>query len=289
MSEQATDKAAAAEPAAPAASTEAPVASASKDGRIGTITLARKGNNSIAGDLVDALVAALDELETDDDVRVIVIRSAYEKYFSVGADLTALGGADRSDPAAMEKALLETIRKTQAGFTRLEKSPKVVIAAINGHALGGGCELALSCDYRIMVNDGRATIGQTEVNLGIIPGAGGTQRLPRTIGRALALEMMLEGTRIPADKALEIGLVNAAPGPDDFEDAVKAKAEKIAAGAPLAQKLIKQAVNEGLGKETIEEALEVEAQLFAKSAMTEDAVIGVMSFLSKQQPEFTGK
>ena len=269
--------------------TQAPVVSASKAGRIGTITLSRKGNNSIAADLGDGLVAALDELEADPEVRVIVIRSAYEKYFSVGADLTELGSADRSDPRAMEELLLATIRHLQACFTRLERSPKVVIAAINGHALGGGCELALTCDYRIMVNDGKATIGQTEVNLGIIPGAGGTQRLPRAVGRYRALEMMLEGTRVTADEALQIGLVSAAPSPEEFEATVKAKADKLAAGAPIAQALIKQAVNDGNNKETIEESLEVEAKLFAKSAVTEDAVIGVLSFLSKQTPEFTGK
>ncbi|MEA2647092.1 MAG: hypothetical protein QOE92_2175 [Chloroflexota bacterium] len=269
--------------------TETPVVSASKDGRIGTITLSRKGNNSIAADLGDGLVAALDELEADPEVRVIVIRSAYEKYFSVGADLTELGSADRSNPAAMEELLLETIRHVQECFTRLERSPKVVIAAINGHALGGGCELALSCDYRIMVNDGRATIGQTEVNLGIIPGAGGTQRMPRAIGRYRALEMMLEGTRVTADEALRIGLVSAAPSPEEFESVVQSKAEKLAAGAPIAQAMIKQAVNDGNGKETIEEGLEVEAKLFAKAATTEDAVVGVLSFLSKQTPEFTGK
>jgi enoyl-CoA hydratase/carnithine racemase len=268
---------------------DAAIVIASKEGRIGTITLARKGNNSIAGDLVEGITAALDELEADPEVRVIVVRSAYEKYFSVGADLTELGGADRSDPAAMKKLLLDTIRKTQAGFTRLERSPKVVIAAINGHALGGGCELALSCDYRIMVNDGRATIGQTEVNLGIIPGAGGSQRMPRAIGRYRALEMMLEGTRIPADEALRIGLVSEAPGPDEFEAAVTAKADKLAGGAPIAQALIKKAVNDGLGKETIEEGLEIEANAFADSAMTEDAIIGVLAFLGKEQPEFKGK
>ena len=199
------------------------LATVSRDGRVGTITLTRKGNNSIAPDLGDALVAALEELEADPEVRVIVIRSAYEKYFSVGADLTNLGSVDRSDPAAMEKAMRESVGYLQTCFTRLERSPKVVIAAINGHALGGGCELALACDYRIMVNDGRATIGQTEVNLGIIPGAGGTQRLPRLIGRAKALEMMLEGTRIGAEEALRIGLVNEAPSPAEFEAAVKAK------------------------------------------------------------------
>jgi enoyl-CoA hydratase/carnithine racemase len=189
----------------------------------------------------------------------------------------------------MEKALRDSVGYLQECFTRLEKSPKVVIAAINGHALGGGCELALACDYRIMVNDGRSTIGQTEVNLGIIPGAGGTQRLPRTVGRAKALEMCLEGTRITADEALKIGLVNEAPGPDDFQAAVKAKADKLAAGAPRAQALIKRAINDGLGKERIEDALEVEMKAFVESAMSEDAVIGIMSFFAKQTPEFTGK
>src|ERR1700682_4033966 len=216
------------------------VATASKEGRIGSITLARKGNNSIADDLGRDLVAALQELEADADVRVIVIRSAYEKYFSVGADLTALGAADRSDRGAMEKALRDTVGYIQECFTRLEKSPKIIIAAINGHALGGGCELALSCDYRIMVDQGRGHVGQP----------------------------------VPAEK---------------FDSAVQAKAEQLAAGAPVAQKLIKQAVNEGIGKEKIEDALEVEMKGFVESALTDDAVIGIMSFLSKQQPEFTGK
>jgi enoyl-CoA hydratase len=265
------------------------VVTASKEGRVGTITLARKGNNSIAADLGRDLVKALEELEADAEVRVIVIRSAYEKYFSVGADLTELGSADRSDRAASEKVLRDTVGYLQQCFTRLEKSPKIIIAAINGHALGGGCELALSCDYRIMVDDGRATIGQTEVNLGIIPGAGGTQRLPRLVGRSLGLEMMLEGTRINAKDALRIGLVHEAPQPAEFETCVQAKAEKLAAGPPIAQALIKKVVNEGLGMEKIEDALELEMKAFVDAALSEDAVVGVLSFLSKQTPEFTGK
>src|ERR1700738_1641378 len=152
------------------------VAPASKEGRIGSIPLARKGNNSIADDLGRDLVKALEELEADPEVRVVVIRSAYEKYFSVGADLTALGSADRSDREAMEKALRGSVGYLQKCFTRLEKSPKIVIAAINGHALGGGCELALACDYRIMVDNGRATIGPTGVQPGNIPRAGGPPR-----------------------------------------------------------------------------------------------------------------
>ena len=265
------------------------LATPSKEGHVATITLTRKGNNSIAGDLGDALVKALEELEADPEVRVIIIRSGYEKYFSVGADLTSLGSVDRDDKEGMRKALGDTVGHLQKCFTRLEKSPKIIIAAINGHALGGGCELALSCDYRIMVDDGKATIGQTEVNLGIIPGAGGTQRLPRLIGPGKALEMMLEGTRIGAAEAKRIGLVNEAPSPEDFQAAVTAKAEKLAAGAPIAQALIKKAVNEGVGKEHIEEALEVELDGFVQSAMSDDAAIGIISFLSKQKPEFTGK
>lgn len=269
--------------------TKEQLATPSREGHIGTITLTRKGNNSIAADLGDALVMALEELEADPEVRVIVIRSGYEKYFSVGADLTSLGAVDRDDKEAMKKALGDTVGHLQKCFTRLENSPRVTIAAINGHALGGGCELALSCDYRIMVDDGRATIGQTEVNLGIIPGAGGSQRLPRLIGPGKALEMMLEGTRIGAAEARAIGLVNQAPPPEGFEAAVRARAEKLAAGAPIAQALIKKAVHQGLGKETIEQALEVELEGFVESAMSDDAAIGIISFLSKQPPEFTGK
>jgi enoyl-CoA hydratase/carnithine racemase len=265
------------------------LATATKEGRIGTITLSRKGNNSIAPDLGDALVGALEELENDPEVRVIVIRSAYEKYFSVGADLSNMASVDRSDAAAVDKALRDSVGHIQKCFTRLEKSPKVTIAAINGHALGGGCELALACDYRIMVNDGKATIGQTEVNLGIIPGAGGSQRLPRIIGKARALEWILEGTRVTADVALAVGLLNAAPGPEEFDSAVQARAEKLAAGAPIAQKLIKRAINDGLGKERIDDALEIELEAFVEAAKSDDAVIGIMAFFSKQTPEFTGK
>ena len=198
-------------------------------------------------------------------------------------------GKQAANRARSEKALRDTVGYIQGCFTRVERSPKVTIAAIGGHALGGGCELALSCDYRIMVADGNATIGQTEVNLGIIPGAGGSQRMPRVIGKARALEYMLEGTRLTAEEAERVGLVNEAVVPDEFEARVQARAEKLAAGAPLAQALIKRAVFEGYGMERIEDALEVEMKAFVESAMTDDALIGIMSFLSKQKPEFTGR
>ena len=115
------------------------LATPSREGHVGTITLTRKGNNSIAGDLGDALVNALEQLESDPEVRVIVIRSGYEKYFSVGADLSNLGAIDRGDREAMKQAFGDTVGHLQKCFTRLEQSPRVIIAAINGHALGGGC------------------------------------------------------------------------------------------------------------------------------------------------------
>jgi enoyl-CoA hydratase len=265
------------------------LATVKKDGRVGSIVLSRKGNNSVASDLGEALVKALEELEADPEVRVVVIRSAYEKYFSVGADLGNMAGVDRTDKAALERAIRESVGYMQACFTRLEKSPKVIIAAINGHALGGGCELALACDYRIMMDDGRSLIGQTETALGIIPGAGGTQRLPRLIGRGKALEMILESSRLLAAEAKAVGLVNEIAKPEDFEATVKAKADKIAAGAPIAMAMSKRAVNEGMGKEKIEDALEVEMQAFVEAVSSEDAVIGIMSFFAKQTPEFTGR
>ncbi|GAC1576063.1 MAG: hypothetical protein NVS3B24_05410 [Candidatus Dormibacteria bacterium] len=273
-----------------AETTSEQLATTSRQGHVGTITLTRKGNNSIAGDLGGALVSALEELEGDPEIRCVVIRSGYEKYFSVGADLgDMMSSVDRDDKEGMKKALADTVGYIQECFTRLEKSRLITIAAIKGHALGGGCELALSCDYRLMVDDGRASIGQTEVNLGIIPGAGGTQRLPRLIGPGKALEMMLEGTRVTAPEAARLGLINAAIKPEEFDAAVTAKAETLAAGAPIAQALIKKAVHEGMGKETIEAALAVEMDGFVKSAMSDDAAIGIISFLSKQKPEFTGK
>src|SRR5205807_4775139 len=138
-----------------------------------------------------------------------VLQSAYDRYFSVGADLGEMGGMDRGAPDA-EEQVVRIMEESTAGFDAIASCPKAVIARVNGHALGGGCELALCCDYRVMVEDGRSRIGQSEAPLGIIPGAGGTQRLPRLIGKAKALPMLLEGKRLSAKEAEEVGLVNRA-------------------------------------------------------------------------------
>jgi enoyl-CoA hydratase/carnithine racemase len=159
-----------------------------REGAVATVVMHRKGNNAIAEDLLEELRQAFEELGQDPDVRVVVLASEYEKYFSVGADLGSMATVDRQAPDAEDQITEMVARMAKAGEA-IEKCPKPVIAAINGHALGGGCEIALCCDYRVMCEDGRSKIGQTEVNLGIIPGFGGwsaRRRLCRSCWRAPA-------------------------------------------------------------------------------------------------------
>src|SRR5207248_3778395 len=171
-----------------------------REGGVARVVMHRKGNNSIAEDLMQELASAFQELGADPSVRVVVLASAYEKYFSVGADLTSLAGVDREAPDATDHVAL-FMRRMNHHFSEIETCPRPVIAAIGGHALGGGSELALCCDFRIMVEDGRSRIGQTESSLGIIPGAGGTQRLPRLIGKAKGQRYIIESTAPSAKEA----------------------------------------------------------------------------------------
>jgi enoyl-CoA hydratase/carnithine racemase len=258
-----------------------------REGPVATVVMHRKGNNGIAQDLMEELSSAFQELSADDSVRVVVLASEYEKYFCVGADLGTLSGIDREATDA-EDTITDFTLHLQKGFNDIEACAKPVIARINGHALGGGCELALCCDYRLMVEDGRSKIGQSETPLGIIPGAGGTQRLPRLIGKARALPMILEGTRLGAREAEAVGLVNRAVAREELDGAVAELAGRLAKAATRALGLAKDAVNRGLDR-PLEEGLEIEARNFARATLTEDAVIGIMSFLSKQDPEFKGK
>ena len=257
-----------------------------RDGGVARVVMHRKGNNSIAEDLMQELASAFQELGADPSVRVVVLESAYEKYFSVGADLASLAGVDREAPDATDQIAL-FMRRMNHHFGAIEKCPRPVIAAIGGHALGGGSELALCCDFRIMVEDGRSRIGQTESALGIIPGAGGTQRLPRLIGKAKAQRYIIESTRLSAREAEAVGWVDRAVTPAEFEAAVDEQANKLARAATFAVAMIKDAIHRGYDLR-LEEALEIEAQNFARAALSTDAAIGIMSFLSKQEPEFTG-
>jgi enoyl-CoA hydratase/carnithine racemase len=259
-----------------------------KEGGVARVVMHRKGNNSIAPDLTGELRAAFEALGKDPEARVVVLASEYERYFSVGADLTAMGGSVDRDAPDAEDRMTEMISGLARDFAAIEACPKPVIAAINGHALGGGCELALCCDYRIMVEDGRSKIGQSETALGIIPGAGGTQRLPRLIGKARALPMILESTRLSAREAEAVGLVNQAVEPGGLDAAVDELAGRLAKAATYALGLAKDAINRGLDL-PLEEAMKIEARNFAKASLSEDAVIGVIGFLQKQEAEFKGR
>src|SRR5215831_12138421 len=257
------------------------------EGPVARVVMHRGGNNSIAADLIGELRAAFEELGASPDCRVVVLQSAYERYFSVGADLGAMGGMDRSGADAEER-IVAMMRESGAGFDAIEACPRPVIARINGHALGGGCELALCCDYRIMVEDGRSRIGQSESALGIIPGAGGTQRLPRLIGKARALPLLYESIRLSAVEAETIGLVNRAVAPEQLDDVVDGLAGRLARSATFAIAMIKDAVNRGQDL-PLSDGLAIEARNFARSALSDDAVTGIVAFLQKAEPEFKGR
>jgi enoyl-CoA hydratase len=257
-----------------------------RDGPIARVVMHRNGLNAIAEELMAELASAFNEVGTDPGVRVVVLASDYEKYFSVGADLGMLASIDRTSPDAADQ-VGAFMKRMNVYFAAIEQCPKPVIAAINGHALGGGSELTLCCDYRVMVEDSRSRIGQTESSLGIIPGAGGTQRLPRLIGKAKAQRYLIESTRLSAHEAAAVGWVDLAVAPIDYQAAVDALAAKLAKSATFAIAMIKDAVRRGFDL-PLDEALEIEAQNFARTALSTDAAIGIMSFLSKQEPEFTG-
>lgn len=257
-----------------------------RDGAVARVVMHRNKINAIAEDLLSEIGAAFKEVGADTSVRAVVLASAYEKYFSVGADLTAMGSTDRSAPDAADqiKAYMKRLNKH---YDAIEHCPKPVVAAINGHAQGGGCELALCCDFRIMVEDGRSRIGQTESALGIMPGAGGTQRLPRLIGLARAKRFIIESTRLSAKEAEAVGLVDRAVAPDEFAAAVNELGQRLAKGPTFAYAMIKDALHRGYDK-PLHEALEIEMENFARTSLSTDAAIGIMSFLAKQEPEFTG-
>lgn len=258
-----------------------------REGGVARVVMHRNGNNAIAPDLMAELQGAFRTLGGESDCRVVVLQSEYERYFSVGADLGAMGGIDRT-AADAEDQLTQMIRRTAAAFDAIEACPKPVIARINGHALGGGCELALCCDYRIMVEDGRSRIGQTESALGLIPGGGGTQRLVRLVGRAKALPLLYESVRLSAREAEAIGLVSRAVSPEELDAAVDELAGRLARAATLAIALIKDAVNRGQDR-PLDEAMQIEARNFARAALSEDAVTGIVAFFQKNQPEFKGR
>ncbi len=250
-----------------------------KRDNIAVLTINRPDKlNSLSSKVHAEGVAALDSLRKDDTVRVVVITGAGEKSFIAGADISEFEG---KTPVTQRDGFLE-----RTLFNTIDIFPKPVIAMVNGFCLGGGCELALACDLRIAGENAR--FSQPEINLGIIPGGGGTQRLTRLIGEGRAMELILTGDMIDAPTALEFGLVNQVHPSAELEAKTMELAAKIAAKAPIALQLAKEAVKFA-SRSNLDEGLRREVDLFAICFSTEDKTEGVAAFLEKRKPNFQGK
>ena len=251
-----------------------------RDGAVATVTINRpKVLNALSIQTVDELRRAMLSLKYDEAVRVVILTGAGEKSFVAGADINEL--AAQTPVSGRELA-----RRGQHVFDVIENLGKPVIAAINGYALGGGCELALACTIRIAVDTAR--LGQPEINLGIIPGYGGSQRLPRLIGRGPALELLLTGDQISAADAYRLGLVNRVVTAANLMGEARKLAQTLASKAPVAVRYILDAVNRGL-EMPLAEAQNFEATLFGLVAATEDMREGTRAFLEKRKADFKGR
>lgn len=246
--------------------------------RVATITLNRPDKLNALNDATLAeLESAIDEARQRDDVGGVILTGA-GRAFVAGADISEL--ARQTPLEAKRRALFG-----QRVFRKLERSPKPVIAAVNGFALGGGCELAMACHIRIAADT--AKFGQPEVKLGICAGYGGTQRLPRLVGRGRALQLLLSGETIDAQEAYRIGLVNRVVPAGELLGAAEGTLRQILANAPLALEHTIEAVDRGLDG-ALDDGLNLEANLFAVLAGTQDAAEGTRAFLEKRAPQFAG-
>jgi enoyl-CoA hydratase/carnithine racemase len=244
---------------------------------VAVITLNRPPANAISEALIGELNAALNDVHADGAVRAVVITGSGDRIFCGGADLgSAFSGGD----------VEAFIRFGNAVMRKMERFSKPIIAAINGHAMGGGCEIAMACHLRLLKETAR--MGQTESNLGIIPGYGGTQRLPRLIGRTKALEFLLLGTQIPAQECLALGLVNRLCKEGETLSDAKALARQLARRAPLATAAIIKAVDEGL-EAPMARSIDVEIDAFMPTLRSEDAAEGIQAFFAKRDPDFKGR
>lgn len=229
--------------------------------------------------LMEELAEALDTVENDPSVRCVIITGEGDRAFSAGADVTTF-------PKATPVSAAEFSRKGQRVFSKIEEMSKPVIAAINGYALGGGLELALACDFRIASE--HAELGSPEINLGIIPGWGGTQRLVRVVGLANAKRMVMLGDRIKADEALKMGLVDKVVPFEKLRDEARALAQRLCEGPPIAIKYAKRAVNFG-SQVPLDIGLRLESTLMGLLFSTQDVKRGIEAFMSRQKPEFKGE
>jgi enoyl-CoA hydratase/carnithine racemase len=247
--------------------------------RVGWITLDRPPANSYDAGFLEELDQSIGQV-AEAEVAVAVVRSASEKFFSAGADVKAF--LERSPDENMVMC-----RRAHRVLDRFAAEAPLFVAAIAGHALGGGYEIALACDIRVAAA-GRYRIGLPEVTLGLLPGTGGTQRLPRLIGRGRALELMTTGRTVTPDEAERLGMVDRLVPADEFEQAVAGLAAGLAAGAPLAVAAITRVVNDGLDR-SLPDALDRELEEIAPLFASEDAREGMTAFTEKRPPKFSGR
>ena len=235
--------------------------------------------NSLNAQVLSELADGLDEVENDCGIKAVII-TGEGKAFVAGADIAFMHGLD-------EQSGYDFGRLGQQVFRRIETMEKPVIAAVNGFALGGGCELAMACDIRIASE--RAKFGQPEVGLGIIPGYSGTQRLPRLVGKGKAMELILTGNIITAETAGSIGLADQVVPQESLMDEALAMARKIASNGPVAIAYAKKAIQQGTELSDMDAAIVLEADYFGKCFSTSDQKEGMAAFLEKRKPQFTGQ
>lgn len=247
---------------------------------IATITLNRpEALNAFNKEVIEEIMHALEDVKNDENIRVVVLTGSGEKAFSAGADIKAMAGM--TSLKARELSLTG-----ERLCVALESLEKPVIAALNGYALGGGLEVAMSCDIRIASENAR--VGQTEINIGLIPGWGGTQRLTRLIGRAKAKELVFTGRIIDAKSAEQLGIVNMVVAADRLKEAVRQFALELASKAPVAVRVAKDLINKGADI-SLDSALALEREGFGVVASTEDLKEGVSAFTEKRKPVFKGR
>lgn len=248
-------------------------------GRVALVTINRPDKrNALDGATRAQLIEVFDELAANPEVRAVVLTGAGDKAFVAGADISEFEGRSPIDQFR--------VMSGRTVFDAADRFPKPLIAALNGFTLGGGCELAMACDIRLAADTAR--LGQPEVNLGIIPGGGGTQRLPRLVGSGAAFKLLYTGDLIDAAEALRIGLVDEVVPAADLKARALALAQVIAQKSPVALQLIKEAVRAAL-RVPLDEGLRQETTLFGLAFSSEDKAEGVGAFLAKRSPEFKGR
>lgn len=247
--------------------------------RIGTIIIDNPPVNSLSSEVLSSLESALDKVLSNTSIRAVIITGGGEKIFASGADIKELADLDKASG-------IGAVSRVKEVFAKIWLSPKPVFCAINGHALGGGLELALHCDFRLSTEEAR--FGQPEINLGVLPGAGGTQLLPRLVGLSKARWLLLSGETLSAREALEFGLVDRVVKAGSLLGETQEMAHQIVEKPPLAIQFIKNALAL-VQSPGLEEAMKKETEMFGKLCATEDKKEGVLAFLEKRKPHFRGR